>query len=66
MDLSTRKKIIYNVTHRYAIRLKFRGKFLTSLTKVVLEAKASIWSRIKQNLLVYCRKFQAFVVVFII
>ena len=29
---------------RYAICLKFGGKFLTSLTKLVLEAKASIWS----------------------
>ena len=28
MDLSIRIRIIYNVRHGYAIRLKFRGKLL--------------------------------------
>ena len=58
-------KIIYNVKHRYAIRMKFEDKILTFLTKLVLEAKASICSKIKENLLLNCRKFSAFVVVVI-
>ena len=59
-------RVMYNVKRCYAIRLKFGDKFLTSLTKLVLEAKASIYSTIKENLLLYCRKFSAFVVVVII
>ena len=59
-------RVIYNVKRRYAIRLKFEDKFLTFLTKLVLEPKASICSTIKENLLLYCRKFSAFVVVVII
>ena len=51
MDLSIRMRIIYNVKHRYVIRLKFGGKFLTFQTKLVLERKASICSTIKENLL---------------
>ena len=33
MDLSIRIRIIYNVRHGYAIRLKFGGKLLTFQTK---------------------------------
>ena len=66
MDLPIRIKIIYDVKHRYAIRLRFGNKFLTSLTNLVLEAKASICSTIKENLLLYCRKFSAFADVVII
>ena len=66
MDLSVIIRIVYNVKYRYAIRLKFGDKFLTSLTNLVLQAKASICSTIKENLLLYCRKFSAFVVVVII
>ena len=65
MDLSTRMRVIYNVKHHYAIRLKFGDKLLTSLTKLVLQAKARICSTIKENLFLYCRKFSAFVVVVI-
>ena len=54
MDLSVRMRIIYNVRHRYAIRLKFGDKFLTFLNKLVLEGKANICSAIKENQLLYC------------
>ena len=40
---------IYNVKHHYAICLKFRDKFLMSLTKLMPEAKASICSIIKES-----------------
>ena len=56
-------RVFYNVKHCYAIRLKFGDKFLTFLTKLVLEATASICSTIKENLLLYCRKFSAFATV---
>ena len=56
-------KITYNLKQRYAICLKFRDKFLTSLTKLVLQAKASTSSTIKQNLFLFCRKFSVFIVV---
>ena len=66
MDLSIRMRVIYNVKHRYEIRLKFGDKFLTSLTKAVPEVKASISSTVKESLLLYCPKFSAFGVVSII
>ena len=59
---------IYKTKHLYAIRLKFRYKLLTSITtmtKLVLEAKAGICSTIKGYLLLYCGKFLPFVVVII-
>ena len=59
-------RVIYNVKHRYTIRLKFGEKFSTSLTKLVLKAKVSICSIIKEILLLYCSKFSAFAVVVII
>ena len=66
MDLSIQIRIIYNVRHRYAIRLKFEDKFLTFLTKLVLEGKASICSTVKENLLLYYRRFSPFAVVLMI
>ena len=65
MDLSIRMKIIYNVKHSYAIRLKFGDKFLTALTNLVLEAKTNICSTMKENLYFNCCKFSAFVAVVI-
>ena len=55
-------RVMYNVKHCHAIRLKFGNKLLTFLSKLVLEAKAKIYSTIKENLLLYCRKSSAFVV----
>ena len=61
MDLFIQMSVVYSVKYRYAIRLKFAEKFFTSLTKLVLQAKAIICSTIKENLLLYFRKFSAFV-----
>ena len=60
MNLPIQMRIIYNVKHCYANYSKFGDKFLTFLTKLVLKAKASICSTIKENLLLCCRKFSAF------
>ena len=65
MDLHIRMRIIYSVKHRLSVRLKFGETFLTSLTKLVLEAKASIRSTIKEIILLYFRKFSVFVIVVI-
>ena len=54
-------KIFNNVKHRHPICLKFWSRFVTFLTVKGLEAKASICSVIKENLILYCRKFSAFV-----
>ena len=56
---------MYNIKHLYEICLKFGDKFLTSVTKSVLETKASTCSAIKENLLLYCHKFSEFVAVVI-
>ena len=66
MEFSIRIRVIYNVRHGYAIHLKLGDKFLTFLTKQVIAGKTSICSTIKENLLLYCRKFSALVVVVII
>ena len=44
-------RLMYNAKHCHAICLKFVDKFLPSLTKLVLEAKASMCSTLKENLL---------------
>ena len=54
-------RVICKVKHRYVIRLKLGDKLLTSLTKLMLESKASICSTILENLLLYCPKFSLFV-----
>ena len=66
MVLPIQMKGICNLKHRYAFRLKLGGKFLTSLTKLVLEAKVSICSTIRDILLLYSYKFSVFVAVVII
>ena len=50
-------KTIYDVKRRYAIRLKFVENLFNSLTKLMLEGKASTSYTIKENLLLYCCKF---------
>ena len=66
MVLPIRMRIIYSVKHYNAIGLKFGGKVLAFLTQLVLDAKTSICSKIKESLLLYCRKFSAFVVLVMI
>ena len=48
------------------IYLKLGDRFVTSLTMLGLAAKGSISSIIKENLLLYCRKFSALLVAVII
>ena len=55
-----------NVKHRDVIYLKFGDRFLNSVTMLGLESKSSISSTIKENLLLYCCMFPAFVVAVII
>ena len=62
MDLTIQMKIFNNVKHRHEICLKFGDKLLISLTMLGCEAKVSICSAIKENLISYCRKFSEFVV----
>ena len=63
IDPPLKMRIIYNTKRCYAIRLKFGDKFLTSLTKLLVKAKSSIYSAIKDSLHLYCGKFSPFVVV---
>ena len=44
-------RIIYNVKHCYAMCWKFGDKFLTSLTKLVLQGETSTCTKIKGNIL---------------
>ena len=55
-------KMFNNVKHHHAKCLKFGDKFFTFLTILGYKAKASICSAIKENLILYYRKFLAFVV----
>ena len=46
--------------------MKFGDKFSTSLTKLELEAEASICSTMKEDLFLHCRKFSTFAIVVIV
>ena len=53
-------RIFNNSRYCHTICLKFEDLFFFSLAKLVLEAKASICSTIKENLLLYCHKLLVF------
>ena len=62
MDLNIRMRAFNNSEHCQAICLKLEDRFFTSLTMLGLQAKANICYTIKENLLLYCRNFSAFVI----
>ena len=64
MALTIQTRLFNNVKYRQAIFLKSGDKFFTSLTMSGLEAKISVCSTIKENLILYCRKFSVFAVAF--
>ena len=57
MGLTIRMEIFNNVKHRVVSFLKFGDKLFTSQIMLELESKAGINSTIKENLLLYFRKF---------
>ena len=61
MDLTIQTKMLNNVKDRHTICLKYGDRFLTSSIMLRLEAKDSICSTMKENLILYC-KFSVFVV----
>ena len=62
MDLTIQMEIFKNIKPHHAICLKFGSRFFTSLNMLWCEAKASICSAIKENLILYYCKLSAFVV----
>ena len=65
MDLSIQMKTVNGVKHRHVICVKLGNIFLTYLTKLALQAKASIWSTNRATILSNCRNFLAFAKVII-
>ena len=57
MDLSIPTQIFNNIKHRHVIHLKFEDVF-HSLTKLVPNAKAGIWSTSRENVLLHCVSFR--------
>ena len=62
MDLNIQVKIFNYVKYRHKMCLKFADRFFTSLTMLGLQAKASVCSRIKENLLLYCHTFSVIII----
>ena len=56
--------IFGNKKHRHSICLKVGDRFFTFLT--MLQAKASVYYTIKENLSLHCRKFSPFPIAVII
>ena len=53
MDQTIQMKIFNKVKDRHTICLKFGDSFFTSLTMLGPEAKAGIFSTMKENLILY-------------
>ena len=51
MNVTIRRRILYNVKHGHAVCLKFGGRFFTSLTMLGFEAKVSylLYNQRKSN-----------------
>ena len=62
MDLTMQIRIVNDEKHCHAIFLKFGTRPFTPLTTLLHEVKASICSTTKENPILYCRTFSAFVV----
>ena len=57
IDLNIQMRIFNNIKYRHAICLKLGNRLFTSLTMSGHEEKAINCSEIKENLILYCRKF---------
>ena len=66
MDLTIRMAIFDNAKHRHAICLKSGDRFFNSPIMLGLQGKTSVFSTIKENPPLYCRKLLAFVITVII
>ena len=60
MDLSILMIIFNNVKHGHAVHLKLGNTFFTSFTKLIFEAKTSIYSTIKKYIFLNYRILVAY------